>query len=742
MGRNYKGTLIVKEEKEYRIYDQQDGVLYLIDYNTTKFMPSMMDLQTLEDKLADGSIKIAEDQKVWILDEDAFVSRLSPDDAEMLNNKKAFWEEVKEKAGPGLLSLVGKSPKKTWFKELYNKYEISKLSACRLVNKVIRNHPEICGLIDRRYKGAKSNSSKLKTNRKSYENRFANDEKVHILTSEDEAHMEEFAEFLKKGKYRTIDLAYHAMLDKYYSKSVIVPKGVETFGKEVKELLPPGKRVSSAQFRRFCNKQKEDIVAIRMGKEAYRNDCRRLYGRPSTECSYVGYLVEVDALDVDLNIVSDFNHDVSTSRPTIYAMRDVLSGMILAIAVTKEKNSTLGVARLVMNLLSDHVALSERFGIEMAEELWPSFVVPSVWRTDHGSDFMSHALEKALTQIGVRKESVPPRTGSYKGTIESLFNSFYTKSKPFLEGHGLITKGYKGNDVEGACLSISGLWAVAILFVRWFNGHIFDSSDRKIAPEVLKKCPDAEPSPTFLWKYWVSEKGSPRLVDDTTKTQVLFNLMEIAPCSIYRDGIHYKGLIYNEPMEDQDLRDKVLAARSNSGKRTTTGERLNSIELRRDPGSIEHLYYIKDGKLMECNLNMERSNVNLVQSLSGKLRYMTWDEYEDYLKAEKKMLTKSKEKAYVDEINYGKSVTALIEDAKKSTVTSSKNMRIRHELEKQEDNSRNTIASTIIPRTPEDTTVVDEIEAVKEEPKKLSGAQSLNETFELLQALAERPYKG
>ena len=607
MAETYKGTLIKIDEKEYRIYDQQNGLFYLIEYKTTQFEPVVMSRHELEEGLNAGTIKIAEDQKIWLLDEDAFVSRLSQADAEMLNRKKAFWEEVKVNAGTGLLSLAGKKPKK-WFEELYNKYEISKASAFRLVLKVTQNHPEICGLVDHRYKGAKAKSSENVGIRKSYESRYANDERVHILSPEDKANMDKFIEALKKGKYRTIKLAYLAMLDECYTVRTLVPKGVKTIG-ETRSFLPEGQRVSEPQFRRYLAQKEEDIAAIRMGKEAYRNDRRRLYGRPSTECPYAGYLVEVDALDVDLNIVSNYDHDAGVSRPTIYAMRDVLTGMILAVAVTLNKNSVRGITQLVMNLLSDHVALGKRFGIEITEELWPSFVVPSAWRTDHGSDFMAKALEEALNKAGVRKESAPPRTGSYKGKIESLFNVFYIKTKPYLEGNGLISKEYKGNDIEGACLCLDSLWTVAIEFVKWFNGHVYTNTERKVSSDILKKCPDAENSSAFLWKYWVEEKGEPRKADVATRTQILFNLMEVVPATIQRDGIHCKGLIYDEPLEDQGLRDAILASRSNANKRTTEGKLRNSIELRRDPGSVENLYYTKNGKVLKCKLNMARSNV-------------------------------------------------------------------------------------------------------------------------------------
>lgn len=690
----FVGKLIVIAGVTYRIYHQDELNCFMIDWNSTQFRPRIITSKELNDRLEAGAAYLAEDQCQWFVDQQT-IENLPPTEKRRYATRKAFIKEVIEWSGEDMLKLAGKLPKPE-FVGIYTKYGISKSSAFRIALNFAKNSPKETGLIDPRFVRPKTEASRYSYNAG---RRFGNGTEPYMIEEEDIKHMEEAVKNLKDGKYRTFSAVYRWLIDTYYSTALPVPRGVEADIGIMKRPLPKGQRVSEKQFRNFLASHKEDLRQAKLGTEAYRNDCRRLYGRPSADLPYPGYLVEVDALDVDLNIVSSYNTDKAASRPTVYAMRDVLTGMILAVAVTLEKNSVAGVSRLIMNMLTDHVEFAARFGVEIEPDVWPSFVLPSAWRTDHGSDFMSKALENALVGVNVRKESAPPRTGSYKGKIEGLFNVFYKETKPYLEGFGLISKEYKGNDVESACITIEGLWSIMIMFVKWFNNHVYTSSERKVDPKMMKD-PEASNTSRFLWNWWLKHHGSPRIADEATRTQLFFNLMEPAKATIQRDGIHYAGLIYDEPIDDRDLTDRILTAKRNAGKRSADGVKLNDIEMRKDPATVEFLYYIKDGRLMRCTLNTQLSKDMRIQSLSGELRFMTWDEYDDFRSAENAMRKRDEEKGLVDAIAYGKDVTRIVKASAKKTPSSKRNMRETHLLERQEDNSSNSLSSALNPTEP------------------------------------------
>ncbi len=711
---SFVGKLIVISGLTYRINAQDETNCVLYEWNSTKFEPVIISSDSLRTKMSDGSACYAEDQCQIFTDENELKERLPGEVLEEYETRKAFMRKVMEKAGFGMMNLAGRSPK-PWFESLYKEFGYTKCKARRIVLRCAYSSPWESGLVDKRFfvKGKEAVGYSSFAGR-----RFENGTCPYRIEEDDIEHMEEAVNLLKEGKHRSITVVYRWLIDTYYSETLPMPAGVRALDDSMRRILPKGQRISERQFRLYLSSKKEEIKEAHLGMEAYRNDCRRLYGRPSEGLPYPGYLVEVDALDMDLNIVSAYNREKAASRPTIYVMRDVLTGMILAAAVTLEKNSVAGVARLIMNMLTDHVEFAARFGIELEPDLWPSFIIPSAWRTDHGSDFMSKDLEAALVNANVRKESAPPRTGSYKGKIEGLFNVFYKETKPFLEGHGLVSKEYKGNDVKGAHLTIEDMWAIVILFVKWFNGHVYTSKERKIDPKMMKD-PEASNTSRFLWNWGVKHQGSPRIADEATRIQMLFNLMEKVSASINKDGIHCCGLIYDEPEDDRDMTDRIIAAKRTSGKRDSKGEKLNDVSIRRDPATVEYLYYIKNGRIMRCTLNTTLSRDMRINSLSGELRFMTWDEYEDFRAAEKVMKANDEEKLLEGSIAYGKSVTKVVCSSESKIPASSRNMRENHLEERQEDNSRNSLTraleapdsnqeeETTPPETPEGYEVVD-----------------------------------
>ena len=673
---NFEGKLIEIKGKPYRVYYQEGFYCFLIEYNSIAFRPMVITSTVIREMMENEEAGLCEDQHTVFVDP-SYIESLDENKKANIERDKAFIREVEEHTGPSFLKVSGKKPK-PWFVEIYKKYGIAKQRAFWLINKYLKSNPKENAFLDLRHFNGEVRLYK-KSGRKTDEGNSP-----YSVESQDLENMEEAVNALKSGKYRSIHDGYIWLVDQFYSTKISVPVVMGSQENFIKRPLPPGQRVSEKQFRTYLANRKEELKEAKMGIESYRNNCRRIVGRPSDECPYPGYLVEVDALDVDLNIVSEYDRNKSVSRPTIYAMRDVLTGMILAISVCLEKNSVLGVSRLVMNLLQDKVELAASFGIKLDPASWPSFVCPAAWRTDHGSDFMAKALEDALVSIGVRKESAPPRTGSYKGKIESLFNVFYTKNKPLLEGHGLISKEYKGNDIAGSCLTITGLWEVAVRFAIWFNEHVYKSAERKIDPKMMKD-PDATNTSAFLWKYCVEHYGEPKHFSESTRTQLLFNLMEPVKYSFQRDGIHVGKLVYNEE-DDKDLAYKII-----------TGAKADMV-FRRDPGNIGNIFYMNEetGRIARCTLNCSRSGDDfMVNSLDGTKRYMTWDEYDDFVKAERKMKKADKEKSIFQEIEYDKKTSAAIQAYSKPTISSGKDMRKNQKLEKQEDNSRNTFTQLI-----------------------------------------------
>lgn len=718
--KNLEGKLIEFENNTYRIYHQDDFFYYLIDYFKSAITLRVVPVIQLDELIELGVCLFAENQHILFV-EQKVLDNMMDNAKTRFETYKTFIREIENHVGPTFMEIVGKKTKK-WFTELYQSMGISKCTAFRIINRYLKSSPKENGLLDSRF-------SSYSSNRQSRYNgcgrKTAKGESPHVINDDDIRNMEQAFEIYKGGQQRTIHNAYLWMLDRYYSYEVAIPAAINSSATTIRRPLQPGERVSERQFRTFLNDRKQELMEAKLGIRAFRNNNRRLFGRPSADVPYAGYLVEVDALDMDLNIVSDYNKDKAVSRPTLYAMRDVLTGMVLAVAVTLEKNSKMGISRLVMNLLEDKVELAASFGITLNPQFWPSGIIPSVWRTDHGSDFMSKDLEIALAKIGVRKETVPPATGSFKGKIESLFKVFYTELNPVFEGHGLVSRKYKGNDIEGACLTLTSLWEIVVRFVIWFNTHPYKTIERKLTPEMLKE-PDATNTSAFLWKYSIEHYGSPRHFDDDSRRQTLFNLMEPVNASICRDGIHVLGLIYDEPSDDLELSAKILLATGKSSRKAN-----DNIVFRRDPATVEYLYYVQGGVIRKCSLNTQRSGSDFqITSMGNTKRYMTWDEYDDFRSLEKDVKRQDTEISLIQDVLFAKSTSAIIQASVKKSRTSKKEIKLNQLIERQEDNSSNKLSDALFPKP--------------EQPKKQIMSDSIISSdidpFEALAKFADNPY--
>ena len=64
-------------------------------------------------------------------------------------------------------------------------------------------------------------------------------------------------------------------------------------------------------------------------------------------------MVEIDACEADVSLVSELDPDQAIGRPIVYFMIDVYSRIILAVSVAFDNNSILGITNLFLNLADD-----------------------------------------------------------------------------------------------------------------------------------------------------------------------------------------------------------------------------------------------------------------------------------------------------------------------------------------------------------------------------------------------------
>lgn len=379
-----------------------------------------------------------------------------------------------------------------------------------------------------------------------------------------------------------------------------------------KVLKAVDERPTYHQFNYLVKKHvnKKDKLIAQKGYFDYYNDYRPLDGDTITVSGGPGDIVEIDAWEADVSLVRRNNRNEVISRPTLYLMVDSYTKMIVAYSIGFEVNSYIGASSLFMNLVEDKYELLQSFGYNPSDEMvpFPDPFIPNIVVTDNGSDFKSKDFANFLQGIGVEHQIAPPRAGSAKGNVERTFAEFSKNHIDGFAGYGLITTEYNSKHHEEACMTLEEYEKQIVLAIVYHNlKHMKAYPYHDI--ELLEK--DVPTTPMHLWNFYTKHKGNrPRPVVD--KKAYYFSLMKEVTATINRNGIEFDGLLYSVGSDDT-LRE--LQAKDKSTKK----------RFRMDPRDVSRLYYLDNGELLYCSLNL-----NKAQNLA--VRGFTYPQYQEFKK--------------------------------------------------------------------------------------------------------------
>ncbi|MCI7806848.1 MAG: transposase family protein [Spirochaetales bacterium] len=614
-------------------------------------------------------------QMTFIEDKDSFVfdvSLLSSQKTEEFNRKRGFLRYIDANYGPTYTQLKAKVSKPEYFEALKT-FGISRSSAQRLVVKWLQSgFQEISILNPKSYNASnhKPYKYKEKPGRK-------NCDVQGILVDDKCIEAFEYGlKLLKRQRLITIRDCFAMLSAEYYS----VNEGDRIV------LLPIDQRPTERQFRNYIDRilSYEDRRKIKTSNEEFRNNERVIFSTPTIEAYHPGFIVEGDALEVDLMLVSSIDQTKVVGRPILYMMIDLYSHCIVAFSVSFENNSMIGLSSLMINLFEPKAKFLEKHGVvNFNLDLWPSNFIPGEIRCDRGSDWKSKEFENVCRELGINLSYEPGATGSMKGSIEQSFRLFHQTFRTELENKGYIQKRYDSNHKETACLTIEEVIKLTTLFVAFHNGQY--SKKFRLTPDMMRS--RVVKTPVSIWNYGVNRFGRQITVPESKVPEVMYKLMIDDTAAITREGVHYKGLYYL-PFGDKRLTERIQLAVVNAKRRNTNGELLNSLAIKKDPRLIDYLYYrTDDGKVMQLLLN---------NSKSGSYRGMSWNEYNEYYRYEKRMDKEGEAKSLQRIVERQQGVKNIVDSIKKVTEEpSSKNMRENRRIEKNLINTQNAIADKI-----------------------------------------------
>lgn len=692
------GNIITDKEagSSYRIIYVSVNDIVLCEMNTTKFILITMSYMQIMDLLQEQGFTISED-KGLVFDENHLSENIR---AKYIRNRDMM-NEVVAAYGPTFIELGGKY-KKTRLYEIMRKYECPKNTFWRICTKYFQSGCKSYSLVDNKAWGntkGKENDYTIKPGRPSEYVKSS-----IVVKDEVREHFEDALSNYKKGRNKSFRSAFDWMNCKYYSETKIV-NGVTTVG-----LMPESQRPTYNQFYYYCRKHitEQEIDLIKTSAAEQRNNKRLITSDSLHGVLGPGDMVEIDACEADVSLVSTTDSNKTIGRPVVYFMIDIYTRAIIAMSVAFDNNSILGVTNLFLNLADNKKEYCSRYGMGFGDDaIWPSNIKPRRIRVDRGSEFKSKEFRRICNELGIELQIVSGASGSLKGVVEQSFHQMHSRQNEHLEDNGLIEKRYDSNHHKEATLNIEQYTKMVINFVLMHNQQY--DKNYPLTREMMDK--KIQPIPAILWKYGANKIEPSRIPD---KDQYLYTLMTPVNAKLSRRGISYNGLWYLAK-DDKQLSKEMFRA----------GTKKVPFEVRMDKRSVGAVYYIRNGKLIKASLN---------EMITGNIDFagLTEKEWNDYRKSKHQLDAHGRiQNEELSAFNYLVN-QEIVGSAQKDTYSDKKNMRVTRELEKQKVSHDNNIEQRL---QNEETKTLPEKDGekilVKEKTKQKKKPKSFQEAIEM-----------
>ena len=655
------GDILIFEGKKYRIIYIDEVDMVLCEMEVSKLSLSSFYTDSIVDLYLNNQITIESDSDP-IID----IGKQSDKVRERYDKRRKIMNEVDKIYQPTYLGLTGRDPKPE-LEEILENNSISKTTFWRMCIRYLQSGMKDCSLLDLRASGNSKKSEYNYASKPGRKSPYLSSEGI-IHTEETEKYFQEALEEYKSGRQSTIRSAYNYMIGKFYTEIEVIN------GKRCLKEKPDSEKPTWWQFYYYVKKHttKDEMDKIKTSAREHRNDKRLLLGDSLVGVNGPGDIVEMDACEVDVSLVSGVNPNKAVGRPIVYVMIDIYTRAIIAASVSFDNNSILGITNLLLNLSDDKKELCKRYNLGFDNEMiWPSNIIPRRARVDRGPEFKSKEFIRICNELNIELQHVPGGTGSLKGTVEQSFRQLHLSQNVHLEDNGLIEKRYDSNHHKEASLTINEYTRMVLNFILTHNQKYMD--DYPLTKEMIDD--NIDPVPALLWDYGTKKFGMLRPI--SSQKQYCYNLMTPIKAKLSRKGISYKNLWYL-PTNDPELSKEMFLAEN---------KRIE-FECRIDMRDVGAVYYIRNGQLIKAPLN---PNITGNADYSG----LTMKEYEDYLKKRQEIRAKGKRKNRTIDVFNDIVNAQTVDSVKKKEYSDDKNMRNSREKEKQAVSAKNAIAGRL-----------------------------------------------
>jgi len=348
------GNIVTDVQKgtKYRIIAIINNEVILCEMEVTKFNLYCHSLSIIVDLLSSGQL-LFEEEGTPIFDENLLSESIKTN----FIKKRNVMNEVMAAYAPTFLGLSGKKPKPQ-LQEILTKYSYPTPSFWRICVLFFQCGMKDYSLVDSKAFGVNKGKKYQYSTKPGKRTEYFEATGV-VLNEEIISYFEESLKEYKNGRHKTINSTFDRMNMLHFTRTELID-GVTNL-----VLLPESQRPTKRQFSYYISRhltlQEKDIIKTSAIEQ--RNNKRLIVSDSLDGVCGPGDMVEIDACEADVSLVSSFDSNQTIGRPIVYFMIDVYTRIILAASIAFDNNSVLGVTNLFLNLADDKQEYCSHFGM-------------------------------------------------------------------------------------------------------------------------------------------------------------------------------------------------------------------------------------------------------------------------------------------------------------------------------------------------------------------------------------------
>ena len=307
--------MVIKDMKYhtcYRVIYISMKLIVLCEMYVTRLVLKDYGYDVILDLLEQKDFSIEEDEG-RVFDAD----KLSVSVREKYERSRAAMNEITAYYGPTFLELSGRKTKEK-ANEIMQKYGIQKKAFWKMCREYLQSGMKLYSLVDGKAFAVKREKERVYRKKPGKKSEYI--ESIGVVVDDKIKEIFDWAiKEYKSGRWKTVQNVYDAMNRKYFSKEEVI-NGMSTIA-----LLPESRRPTYNQlywyFRQHVSKEEMDRIKTSAAEQ--RNNKRLLLSDSMNGVRGPGDMVEIDACEADVSLVSEVDENRTVGRPVVYFMIDV-----------------------------------------------------------------------------------------------------------------------------------------------------------------------------------------------------------------------------------------------------------------------------------------------------------------------------------------------------------------------------------------------------------------------------------